>query len=463
MNSRNLSFALLALNLGLAGTFIYLIATFKGPGPLPATSPARLVTNTITQVAVRKVGTSTNFLAALGNRPLSWGALESTNYTVYIQNLLAFGCPEETVRDIILTDLARVHARRRAAIRAQAPPARYWETADVSGGPPPLPPLLQRQLRALEQEMEELTRSLLGVGFRSELVKYWGEDESTAVQLSFLPAEKQHAVQALRDKYAALEEDIYNRARGLLLDEDSAQLRQLARAREAELAQMLTPEEFEAYQLRNSDTAHNLRSQMAGFQPTETEFREIFRLQKAFDDRFSPLPETADAAAQDQRARAEFQAQEALDREIARVLGPERFLEYQRAQEPDYRGLVQLAERFNLSRDVANHVFEMKTAAERQKAQIESNASLSEDQRGQMIAAIARATERNVASAMGEDVFRAYQRAGGQWLGELLTVNELNLALPPEPPPPPQPVLPPELRNFLLNPPVIGNPPPLPR
>ncbi len=96
----------------------------------------------------------------------------------------------------------------------------------------------------------------------------------------------------------------------------------------------------------------------------------------------------------------------------------------------------------------------MKIAAERQKAQVEANATLSDEQRGAMIAAIGRATEQNVAAALGERVFKSYQQNSGQWLANLLIVNENNLALPPEPPPP---SLQEELRRLF-----IGAPPVLP-
>src|SRR6185503_7397283 len=365
-------------------------------------------------------------------------------------NLRLFGCPEETIRDIILTDIARLYSKRRAQLRAQAPAPKYWQTGDP---PASVPPEIRRQLRELDKEQDTLVRQLLGVSFRTELAKYWSEDEETSVNLSFLPAEKQDAVQAVHDKYSALEEEIYFRARGLFLDEDQTELQRLQKQREAELAQVLSPEELEDYQLRNSETAQNLRTQLAGFQPTEEEFRKVYRLQKAFDDQMAgdssgePLSESA-------RGRAYQAATEALNNEIQQILGPERFTEYQRAQDDDYRSLLKLTDRFSMSHDVASSIYEMKMAAERQKAQVEANATLSDEQRGAMIAAIGKATEQNVVAALGEKVFKSYQQSSGAWLANLMVVNESNLALPPEPPPP---SFQEELRRLF-----IGAPPELP-
>jgi hypothetical protein len=38
-----------------------------------------------------------------------WSQIESTNYTTYISNLRAIGCPEQTIRDIIVADVHSQH------------------------------------------------------------------------------------------------------------------------------------------------------------------------------------------------------------------------------------------------------------------------------------------------------------------------------------------------------------------
>src|SRR6058998_1022584 len=105
MNPRRISLLLLAVNCGLLGVTIYMVYTMKIGPSLGSTPPrARVVTNTVTQIAVRKIN-ATNLLSAfLTNRWLNWRAIESTNYAIYIDNLRSVGCPEETVRDIIITD-----------------------------------------------------------------------------------------------------------------------------------------------------------------------------------------------------------------------------------------------------------------------------------------------------------------------------------------------------------------------
>src|SRR5436190_4011247 len=131
MNSRAVNIVLLALVLGLLGTIGFMAYIMKtSPSGLLSAVDTRVVTNTVTQIAVRKVS-PTNFLASLGKLPISWRAIESTNYQTYIANLRSIECPEETIRDIVVTDVAKLYAKRRAAIRAQGQPYKFWLTGDA--------------------------------------------------------------------------------------------------------------------------------------------------------------------------------------------------------------------------------------------------------------------------------------------------------------------------------------------
>jgi hypothetical protein len=259
----------------------------------------------------------------------------------------------------------------------------------------------------------------------------------------------------LQQKFDDREQEIYARSRGLLLDEDQAELRKIHQEREIEMASVLTPEEMVEYQLRHSETANNLRAQLTGFTPSEQEFRRIFQLQKAFDDEFNQAFDPMDDAAMALKGRAQEEAQAALNEELKKALGSERFAQFQRAQDEDYKTLLQIGERFELPGEVADRVYALKVMAERQRQEVESNPNLTDEQRASALLGIARETERTVSGAMGDKIYRSYQKAGGQWLANLYVVPE-----PPAPPPqpdpargyPPLPPLPPDLlRDLLFN------------
>jgi hypothetical protein len=416
---RTIILALLALSMALLAAVGYMAYLLKiSPDGIRYVTKPVQVTNTVRQIAVRKVN-ATNLLAALVNRPANWGALESTNYVVYINNLRAFGTPEETIRDIILTDIAKTYSRRKAEVRAQGGGYRWWQTSETGEVDDEADPALKERLDEIDAEQHALVQELLGVDFDTELARYWGGDDYENRLYGFLTEDKRDRVSELQERFDELERQIYDGSKGFLLDKDEEMLRQLQTQREAELAQLLTPEELEEFHLRNSPTAANLRAQLHGFNPSQEEFRRLFRLQKTFDDRFNSGFNLTDPAQADVQAAAQEQAQQALDQEMRRSLGSQRYAEYERAQDPDYRALMQFKERFDTSPALANRVYDMKTEAERQKLRVESDANLTPEQRAQALGAIAQETERSVAQLMGgqsSELWQAYQRTGSQWI-----------------------------------------------
>ena len=416
---RTIILALLALSMGLLAAVVYLAYLLKisPEGIRYVTRPVQ-VTNTVRQIAVRKVN-ATNLLAALVNRPANWGALESTNYVVYINNLRAFGTPEETIRDIILTDIAKTYSRRKAEVRAQGGAYRWWQTSETGEVDDAADPALKERIDEIDAEQHALVQELLGVDFDTELARYWGADEDETRLYGFLTEEKRDRLVEVQERFDELERQIYDGSKGFLLDKDEEALRQLQTQREAELARVLTPEELEEFHLRNSPTAANLRAQLHGFNPSQEEFRKLFRLQKTFDDRFNNGFSVNDPAQMEVQAAAQEQAQQALNEEMRRTLGSQRYAEYERAQDPDYRALLQFKDRFETSPALANRVYDMKTEAERQKLRVESNPNMTLEQRAQALSAIAQETERSVSQLMGgqnSELWQAYQRTGSQWI-----------------------------------------------
>jgi len=442
MSVRSVNIVLLAICLGLCGTLGFTMYLLLGREPSPQSMEPEVISNTITQtqIAVRKVG-STDFAERLANfRPLTWAAIESTNYQHYMAKLQAIGCPDETVKDILLTDIAKLYARRRAALVAGRT-FEYWREDFGLGQDPEI----REQLEALDAERASLVFELLGVDFNKEMASYWGggfEQEQRSV--GFLPEEKRGGVWAIHEQYLREEQAIQAGSDGLLLPEDQERLKEIEARKEAELAQLLTPEELLNYQLRNSKTAEQLRSELSEFKPTEEEFKTLFRLKKVFNDQFESSFDPLDPVAQATKARAEASARKALDGELLKVLGEDRYNEYVLQQDKDYRELLKVSGRLNLSKDLALRVYEMKRDAELQKQQVMSNPDLTEEQRRLALAAMSVEVVRSIEEEMGADNYRAYRSSGADWIGELVEpVQEVAVPLePPLPvsPPPSSPV-----------------------
>ena len=86
--------------------------------PAPATAslhteetPVQVVTNTL----VRKI---------------TWEQVESPDYRQYIQNLRSIGCPDETIRDIILADVNKLYDSKRKQIRGASRKFEYWKAGN---------------------------------------------------------------------------------------------------------------------------------------------------------------------------------------------------------------------------------------------------------------------------------------------------------------------------------------------
>lgn len=407
MNARRTSFVLLAINFALVAIIGYLIYAIRiSPSDPRIVTQTKTITNTHTQIAVRKIN-ATNLLGLI-NRPANWAALESTNYYTYIANLRAFGCPQEVIKDIIITDIARLYARKRSELRRKGEPPKYWMPEDAGAADPKL----QRNLAELDREQRTLVRQLLGVELQAELSKYW-EDDYDPAAYAFLSEEKRDRLLGLKAKYDDMEQEVYARAQGLMLEQDEQELRQIQQQREKELASILTPQELEEYELRHSSVAETLRSQFGSFEPSEEEFRKLFRVQKDFEKEISQSLNPEDAAA------VREDAQQALNEEMRKVLGPQRYTEWQRAQDPDYKALVQVADRFNLPKELSENVYSLKVQAEQQKQQVDANPNLTPFQRQAALTAIAQETERAVAASMPAKVFQSYRRAAGQWINTL--------------------------------------------
>ncbi len=415
MNARRLNLVLTGVSLGLVGVIAYLVWMLRAP--IRTMPEVVTTTNVVTnmQIAVRKIN-ATNFLSSLLKRPFHWSMLEATNYQTFIQHLHDFGCPEETIQDIIIADIAKQYARRRAELRASLPAPPYWQAPDKFEYDSAAALEINDQLAALDQEQRALVRTLLGVDYDAEIAKFTGEPAPTDVRLDFLSADKQPEVASILAKYADLENEYFGGPEGVSQPVDEADLRHLEAQRDAELAKLLTPDEFFEFQVRNSTTAHALQTKLEALDPSEQEFRQIFKLQKTMQDTLAQQFDPDPLKNQEIRDQVVKDAQAAFNDELKKELGPDRYTAYVRSQDQDYQALVQIADRYALPKAKADKVYEMKMVAERQREQVATNPDLTEQQRTAALAAIARESQRSVVAELGSDLYEAYRESGGSWI-----------------------------------------------
>src|ERR1041384_364920 len=199
----------------------------------------------------------------------TWSEVESEDYRAYIANLRDIGCPEETIRDIIVADVTEFYERRRLReIVPEDPP--WWKgspQAEVAQS-------ITRQQNALDAERRALLTELLGPGWEPQRTQLAGMVFFTGPVLSALPEATKLAVQDIVARSVEREREWRREHLG---DPDDATLAQFRQATREELAKVLTAEQLEEYLLRWSYNAGNLRRQLAGFEVTPDRFRGLFR------------------------------------------------------------------------------------------------------------------------------------------------------------------------------------------
>jgi hypothetical protein len=133
---------------------------------------------------------------------------------------------------------------------------------------------------------------------------------------------------------------------------------------ETALAAVLTPEELLDYNLRFSMTANMMRMQLAGFEPTEQEFLELFKKRKAYDDEFGMPGMTALGKSEKEKADA---AKKELDAQDKASLGDTRYADYERSQDYSFQSIYRVADKNGLTKDDAVKVYDMKNSPRQAK------------------------------------------------------------------------------------------------
>jgi hypothetical protein len=376
------------------------IAPVVVPRAAKSTRPDRIVsTNTVVQ-----------------ERNMDWATVESPDYVEYIKNLRAIGCPEETVRDIIIADINKLYASKIAALYPSPKDIPFWRVEDRLARNEERE--RDEQRRDLEDEKRELIKELLGIDYEAEMAKWSGRPNEDNQRYGYLSAEKQEQAKTMRDKYREMERALFSE--GGMTAENRAKFMALRSQREAEMAALLGPEDFEQYQLRSSYTARNMRENLAAFQPNEDEFKKIFQLQKSYDDQFGFNRDGSDESVREERKLA----QQNLDDQLKSVLGAERFAEYKKSQDGDYRSNFDFAQRYDLPPKTADTVTSLQNLAKEEQRRIQNDPNLTADARASALQGLTEDTVAALGGTLGKNL--ADYTARNRWVNQLSGSNSGN-------------------------------------
>jgi hypothetical protein len=309
----------------------------------------------------------------------SWRDVESPDYPVYIANLRAIGCPEQTIRDVIIADVNALYARRRAT-ELVTPDQQWWRSEPDTN-------VLQvalEKVRSLDDERRALLSRLLGANWEGgDLVSLPRPSHPGIVLdgpvLGALPSDTKQTVQEISARSEARLQAYLDAQRQQGKPADEAELAKLRQQTRIELAGALSPAQLEEYLLRYSQSANNLRAefgQLQYFNPTPDEFRAVFRATDDLDYQIQLLADSTDPEVV--RTRQALQAR--LENALKTALGAKRYEEYQMLHDPLYREAVATADEAGTP-EAARTIYQVSLAAQATQDAIQANTNLTDAQK----------------------------------------------------------------------------------
>lgn len=336
--------------------------------------------------------------------------METPDYRQYIARLRAIGCPEQTIRDLIIADLDKLYSAR---IRNLVPLRRqlnYWESEEAELANNHDARAWQRQEREIEREKAQVVKDLLGVDLAAERQRIRGQVDKYDRRLAFLPEGKRAELRAMIETWEEQEQAIREKAwdSGTVpAEEDRARLRTLRIEREQALSESLTPGQREMFDLWMSPTAEALRHDLYGMGATEQDFKSLYQLRKDFDATW-PRDEidTSDPSTLEAWGTALLD----LETRVKEVLGEDRFAMYQRGQDSQFHELNSTASRFNLPREKAAEAYEYLRLSQMERDRVTQSGAFTPDQQAAILARIQSETDRALQELLGPGPFHYFQQ-----------------------------------------------------
>ncbi|MDP7149214.1 MAG: hypothetical protein QGI90_11105 [Nitrospinaceae bacterium] len=407
MNNKHLLIVSLALivsvTLNVVGGF-FIFAGVQSVEELPLGQALPATDSPLGQAAAHPQQVVTNTVV----KQMTWETVEASSYLDYIDNLRRIGCPEKTIRDIILADVNKLYKTKRRAASGQKK-FEFWKANAMFGMGMDKDNV--ETMRELNAERDELLKQLgIESSFESEMSLILNPLQQS---LGFLPEQKQVAVmkelQGIQSRIAELSED------------GSADIEMVWKAQretEESIKGMLSEDEYTGYLLRRSNTAHQLRSQIAGFDPSEEEFRTVFKLKRAFDEEYGEIGINLDLLEE------QLKAQKTLNEQIRQSLGDERYADYERAQDYQFQQIHSSLKKADLGTGEAIQVYDMQKVAQDAALQLRGNQTLNEAERRERLRQIRNETESAIQQVVGTEGWEKFNRPSNtRWL-QSISPNE---------------------------------------
>ncbi len=407
LNARSILILSLGANLLLGG---WLLAKSSRRGAAASASPTNVIAPVISpgRQALRVLRTnlvefSTNTVDAPGFR---WSQLETNDFRAYAANLRGVGCPENTLRHIIVPDVEK--AFRAGPEDDETAP--FWENAsqtsarNLAG---------QRRKHAQEAEKRALLRELVGVDWPVETYELWIDEEEPALALGYLPDAKVLGLLAVIESIAPAGDAIKREARGLDIEEDAEKLRALAQSMQRAALAVLSPAEAEEFLLRCYDALQDDLfdgDRHVGVEMTGVEYRELIRQASSGQNWVEDMVVAGFGEQSTDIDDIGKRRPETFDAEARALLGDTRYAAYQRSRDEAFTEVLGMAKNQKLPVDSAIRAYDIRLTAIEEARRLFANDTLTPDQRKAALAEMQQATAQAVQQILGQKDGERYAR-----------------------------------------------------
>ena len=342
-----------------------------------------------------------------------WRQLESTNYDDYVANLRAAGCPDRTIRDIIVAD---VWDRYEAAKQREDYPSSYW-----LNGPRRVAAERAREagLLQLRKELAGLVHRLLAVSWSPEVQRdAFGEGQLLCrVLLGDISEEQFQRAVGLLGRVEEAKDEVRWHVRDILLDEDYAELMRRRDEIERDLRAILSPAQFEEFRARVGAAERLIGHLFSGdsleeVKPTAGELRQIALAQTEVWPLGWEMLDLDDAETEAQKEARE----KIMDTRLRAILGEDRFTEALLLRDGNYRTIHHFAEENQVPKATAHTLYDIQQLAREEVRRVRDDKSLATDARSERLEAVTMTIVPQVSELLGPKVFASYLQQAGQWV-----------------------------------------------
>lgn len=405
----------LTLNLALAAGIYWLPKRSAAPVPAASAAPPA--------AAARRPSPTPADGSAPPGTPFRWSQVASENLKIYRDNLIAIGCPEPTMREVIRSEINQLFGSRRRDILA-AFQNQFWDRmrrGEFMNRRRRVQMAGEQSLVDLGAERQKLIADVLGWDALTTEVERQSRRVEQEQRLAWLSPEKRAKLNALEEQHQQLLAEwagsLGLRINGMPTSEDEDRVQKLQQEFEDSEKQLLTPEELNELRLRESDVA-DWAGSLPGFEPSEDAWRSMTEARAEYEAAQNNLSDPG--LSDEDRARLSQEADSQFQDQLKAVLGDDQFAQYQRANNEQFQDFYNVAERYGLPEDVAAQAFQIQQTALAQAKQVSEDPNLSPEAQQTALTAIQQETERTLSGTLGANVFSTYKQRSGSWLQNMV-------------------------------------------